>query len=372
MQVDFAVHLERLSLPAGGYLAHLTLNAPRRLNALTPEMVAMLLRLLLELRDDPDAVAVFLDGAGEQAFCVGDDALRLRESALANPGGPAVEAEAFFAQEYAVAHLIHTFPKPIIVWACGAVMGAGVGLMVGASHRIVTQASRLSMPEIRVGLFPGLGASWFLHQMPGSTGLFCGLTGAELLPADALYAGLADYCLAVDCRRDVLQALIQLPWCDDSEWNREQVTELLTDIEAEQGVALGDSHLKSAREWIERTCCPLEPVRVARKICQYRGGQAWLQAASVGLQRGASSAAKLIFRQLDQGKGLSLKDVFRMELILVVNRIRDPEFAEGVRAQLLDRDRGPRWCYRSIEDVPDAEIDALFSAPWQVHPLAHL
>lgn len=372
MQVEFAVHLERLSLSAGGYLARLTLNAPRRLNALTPEMVALILRLLLELRDDPDAVAVFFDGSGERAFCVGDDALRIRESALANPGGPAVEAEAFFAQEYAVAHLIHTFPKPVIVWACGTVMGAGVGLMVGASHRIVTNASRLSMPEIRVGLFPGLGASWFLRQMPGATGLFCGLTGAELLPADALYAGLADYCLAADSRQQVVKALTQLRWCDDPDWNRQQVTELLTDIEAVQGVALGPSHLKQAREWIDRSCGHAEPDRVARKICGYRGNQAWLQEASMGMRRGAASAAKLIFRQLAQGRGLSLKDVFRMELILAVNRIRDPEFAEGVRACLLDRDRDPRWCYRSIADVPDAEIDALFSAPWQVHPLEHL
>lgn len=372
MQIEYLVHLERHALAAGGYLAHLTLNAPRRLNALSPEMVELLYRLLVEIRDDDDAVAVFLDGAGSDVFCSGDDALRIRESALSNPGGPAVEAEAFFAREYATAYMIHRFNKPVIVWASGAVIGAGLGLMAGASHRIVTDTSRLSMPEMTIGLFPGVGASWFLGQMPGATGLFCGLTGAELMPADALYAGLADYCLSVSSKREVLQALLHLDWCDDADWNHQQLTEKLTDIEAHQGVALGISHLKQSREWIDLCCGQLDPVRIENKICSYRGAKPWLKSASVGLQRGASSAAKLIFRQLERGSGLGLADIFRMELVLAVNRVRDPEFAEGVRACLLDKDRSPRWCYDSIAEVPDTEIDALFCAPWAKHPLANL
>lgn len=369
MQVDFSVHLERHPLPAGGYLAQLTLNAPRRLNALTPEMVELLYRLLLDLRDDPDAVAVFLDGAGDRAFCSGGDALRMRESALANPGGPAIEAEAYFAREFAAAYLIHTFPKPVIVWGNGIVMSSGLGLMVGASHRIVTERSRLSMPEISIGLFPNVGAGWFLSQMPGGTGLFAGLTGAELMPADALYAGLADYCLSSTCKEALLRELIHLEWCDDAEWNRQQLTERLTDIEADQGIGLGTSFLKTHRRWIDESCVVDDPLRIERRICRYRGGSDWLRAASQGLQRGSASTAKLVCRQLQQVQTLSLAEVFRMELVLAANRVRDPEFAEGVRARLLDRDRDPRWCYQSVADVPDAEIDALFIAPWQDHPL---
>lgn len=372
MQIEFSVHLERRALPAGGYLAHLSLNAPRRLNALSPEMAELLYRLLAEVRDDDDAVAVFLDGAGSRAFCSGDDAIRIRASALSNPGGPAVEAEAFFIRQYATSHMIHTFPKPVVIWASGIVMGSGLGLMVGASHRIVTDTSRLSLPEIGIGLFPGVGASWFLGQMPGATGLFCGLTGAELMPADALYSGLADYCLSADSKAQVLQALLHLDWCDDPAWNHQQLTEKLTDIEAHQGVALGISHLKESREWIDLCCGQRDPLRIESKICAYRGTKPWLKSASVGFKKGASSTAKLIFRQLEQGRGLSLANVFRMELILAVNRVRDPEFAEGVRACLLDKDREPRWCYSSIAEVPDAEIDALFCAPWAEHPLAEL
>lgn len=372
MQVEYSVCFERHPLPAGGYLAQLTLNAPSRLNALTPEMVTLLHKLLLEIRDDSEAVAVFLDGAGERAFCAGADTLRIRESALANPGGVAIEADAFFAYEYAAAHLIHRFPKPVICWGGGIVMGAGLGLMVGGSHRIVTNSSTLAMPEISIGLFPNVGASWFLGQMPGRTGLFTALTSAYLSPADALYAGLADYCLRDKSKDEVLRKIININWCDDPEWNAEHLTECLTDIEVEQGVTLQHTSLKDHRAWIDDVCALPTPTAVEAAICGYKGHCEWLQLAAQGLTRGASSTAKLIFRQLDTGRGLSLADVFKMELVLSSNRVRDPEFAEGVRARLIDRDRDPHWCYKNIGQVPDSEIDALFTSPWQTNPLDEL
>lgn len=369
MQVEYSVCLERHPLPAGGYLAHLTLNAPARMNALTLEIVTLLHRLLVELRDDSEAVAVFLDGAGSRGFCVGADALRMRESALANPGGAAVEAEVFLAHEYAAAYLIHTFPKPVICWGNGIVMGAGLGLMVGASHRIVTDSSRLAMPEISIGLFPNVGASWFLGQMPGHCGLFAALTGVELSPADALYAGLADYCLADNSKAQVLRQLLLLDWCDDPQWNAECLTECLTDIEAEQGATLGAASLKDSRGWIDDVCNQAAIIDISNSICGYRGANSWLKIAGQGHARGAASTAKLIFRQLETGRNLSLLEVFRMELVMSANRVRDPEFAEGVRARLIDRDRDPHWCYRSIEEVPELEMEAMFRAPWSTNPL---
>ena len=370
--MEYSVCLERHSLPAGGYLAQLTLNAPARVNALNLEIVILLHRLLVELRDDSEAVAVFLDGAGSRGFCVGADALRIRESALANPGGAAVEAETFFANEYAVAYLIHTFPKPVILWGNGIVMGAGLGLMVGASHRIVTESSRVAMPEISIGFFPNLGASWFLGQMPGRSGLFTALTGAELSRADALYAGLADYCLADSSKAQVLRKLLLLDWCDDPAWNAECLSECLTDIEAEQGAQLGASSLKDNRGWIDDVCSETSAAAVSKNICEYRGADPWLSVATQGLARGAASTAKLIFQQLETGRSLSLLEVFRMELVLAANRVRDPEFAEGVRARLIDRDRDPRWCYRSIDEVPDLELAAMFKSPWPKSPLDEL
>ncbi|WP_372863658.1 enoyl-CoA hydratase/isomerase family protein [Spongiibacter sp.] len=372
MHVDFSICLERHALPAGGYLAQLTLNAPARHNAISPEMAERLYHSLLLLREDSEAVAVFLDGAGSKGFCAGADAQRMLASALANPGGAAVEAEAFLCCEYISAFLIHTFPKPIICWADGGVMGAGLGLMAGASHRIVTENSRLSAPEASIGLLPNAGAGWYLGQMPGHTGLFAALSGIELGAADALYAGLADYCWASEAKQTLLRNLLHLPWCDEDASNHEMLTDALTDWEVEQGISLRHAPLKSHRQWIDQHCEPHCPRQLLDALSCAAADDPWLSAALQSARRGAASAQKLIVRQFQSCRGLGLAEVFRLEMILAANRLRDPEFAEGVRARFKDGDQDPHWCYSSVDEVPDEEIEALFISPWAQHPLAAL
>ncbi|WP_157581098.1 enoyl-CoA hydratase/isomerase family protein [Spongiibacter tropicus] len=372
MQVDYSLCLQRLALPAGGYLARLTLNAPAKLNAIGPEMAERLLHTLIVLRDDAEAVAVFIDGAGDRGFCGGADVLRMLESALANPGGAAIEAEALLRCEYMAAYLIHTFPKPVICWADGRVRGAGLGLMAGASHRIVTERSQLSVSEASIGLIPTAGASWYLGQMPGHTGLFAALTGVELGPADALYSGLADYCWDSQSKESLLNSLLELSWEEDPEANSELLTDCLTDWEVEQGVSLQDAPLKAHRPWIDKHCerrC-VRALKAALERDARRND--WLALALDGANRGAASALKLIVRQFADSRGLGLADVFRLEMVLAANRLRDPEFAEGVRARFKDRDECPNWCYRCVDEVPDEETNALFVPPWDRHPLADL
>ncbi|MDX1506582.1 MAG: enoyl-CoA hydratase/isomerase family protein [Spongiibacter sp.] len=372
MQVDFSVCLERHPLPAGGYLAHLTLNAPARLNALTPEMAELLYRFLSDLRDDSEAVAVLLDSAGGRSFCAGADARRMMQSALSNPGGAAVEAEAFLACEYRTAYMIHTFAKPVICWADGLVLGAGLGLMAGASHRIVTENSQLSAPEATIGLLPNAGAGWFLGKMPGKTGLFAALTGARMSAADALYGGLADYCYASTFRQQLLRSLLHLPWCDDHRANHEMLTDALTDWEAEQGMSLANARLKEHRRWIDQHCEAECAVQLRRALQRGAESDPWLQSAAEGADKGAASSLALIVAQFAASTNKSLAEVFKLEMILVANRLRDPEFAEGVRARLIDRDRDPHWCYQCPSEVPQQEIDALFASPWPNHPLADM
>jgi enoyl-CoA hydratase/carnithine racemase len=371
-QVEYSVCLTRHPLPAGGYLAQVTLNAPQRLNALAPEMAELLQRFLLELRDDPEALCVFLDAEGDRAFCVGADARRMLKSALANPGGAAVEAEAFMASEYSVAHLIHTYSKPIICWGHGLVMGSGLGFLTGASHRIVTESSCLSMPEVKIGLFPNAGAGWYLRHMPGRTGLFVAITASELSAADALYAGLADYCFADADKATLLKGLLSLDWDEDADSNNAMLTEYLTDLEVESGMTLMPSPLKQHRQWIDQACEKPSVEQVVAEIRTYSGQDDWLVAAVKGLGASAASSVSLVFKALERCQRLSLSEVLRLELVLMANRIRDPEFAEGVRARLLDRDCSPNWCYPDIAAVPVPEVDALFVAPWPSHPLAGL
>lgn len=372
MQTDYSLCLQRHALPAGGYLAQLTLNAPARLNAIAPNMAERLLHSLLLLAEDSDAVAVFIDGAGERGFCGGADVFCMLDSALANPGGAAVEAEALLCCEYMAAYLIHTFPKPVICWADGTVRGAGLGLMAGASHRIVTERSRLSVAEATIGLIPSAGAGWYLGQMPGYTGLFSALTAVALGPGDALYAGLADYCWDSRNKASLLASLLSLPWEEGAEANRDILTDHLTDWEIEQGVCLSDAPLKAHRSWIDKHCRQQCTAALKAALERDAAKHRWLQQALEGTLQGAASAHKLITRQFAQCRGMGLADVFRLEMVLAANRLRDPEFAEGVRARFKDRDASPNWIYQCVDDVPDEEIDAAFIAPWKRHPLQDL
>ena len=176
----------------GCRIGHATLNAEKSLNALTLDMVDQLYEKLNLWRDDPAIVAVVLDGAGERAFCAGGDIRRLRQSVIDSDYGVNPYGEQFFAREYRLDYLIHRFGKPVLCWGSGIVMGGGIGLLAGASHRVVTQGSRLAMPEISIGLFPDVGAGWFLNRMPGKVGLFLGLTGLRMNAGDALFTGLGN------------------------------------------------------------------------------------------------------------------------------------------------------------------------------------
>lgn len=367
-----SVKLVRHPLAVGGYLAQITLNAPRSLNALSLEMVATLLRHLQKLAADPEAVAVWLDGAGERGFCAGGDVRAMRNSALAAKGGRALEAEKFFEIEYRVDYLIHCFPKPVLCWGNGIVMGGGLGLLMGASHRIATPSSHFVMPEVSIGLYPDVGASWFLQRMPECTGLFCALTGANLNAADALYSGLADYLLPETARRSLLLHLLSLDWFFDGEQDAELLTAELTDLEVEYEVCLPESHLKSRAGLIEQLCESLEPAALDVALAGLHGDDLWLSSASENFSRGSASTGRIVLEQYRRGAKLSLADALRMELVISANRVCTAEFIEGVRAQLVDKDRRPQWQYPNLASVPDEEINALFEAPWAENPLADL
>ncbi len=367
-----SVKLVRHPLAEGGYLAHITLNSPRSLNALTLEMVETLLRHLQKLAVDPEAVAVWLDGAGERGFCAGGDVRALRDSALAAQGGRAIEAEKFFEIEYRVDYLIHCFPKPVICWGNGLVIGGGLGLLMGASHRIATPSSHFAMPEMSIGLYPDVGASWFLQRMPGCSGLFCALTGAKLNAADALYSGLADYLLPDAAKKSLLSRLLALDWFFDGEQDAELLTAELTDLEVEYDVCLPESHLKSRMVLIDKLCEWQEPAALDAALADLHGDDPWLNRASENFSRGSASTGRIVLEQLRRSAKLSLADALRMEMIVSANRVRTAEFIEGVRAQLVDKDRRPQWQYPNLASVPDEEINVLFEAPWAENPLADL
>ena len=215
---------------SGGHrIGFAQLNAERSLNALTLEMVRLLDGKLREWANDPRVAIVVLSGAGTKAFCAGADIRRLHDAIKSRSAdtSSALPGLDFFAEEYRIDYRIHRYPKPVLVWGGGIVFGGGIGLMAGASHRVVTENSRLSMPETKIGLFPDVGASHFLGRMPHAQGRFIGMTGATLNAHDAMATGLANHFVAATDRDAIWRRLETSSWHGDAVADKSALDALL-------------------------------------------------------------------------------------------------------------------------------------------------
>lgn len=359
-------------------IGHATLNAEKSINALSLAMVRELDRALIAWAADPGIACVVLDGAGEKGFCAGGDVRFLRDAALSHRGpGPSPEAEAFFSEEYRLDHRIHTYPKPILVWGGGIVMGGGLGLLAGASHRVVTETSRIAMPEITIGLFPDVGGSWFLPRMPGRTGLFLALTGAAMNAGDALHVGLADHLLRSADRAAVLDRLTTIGLTGRAGADRDTLSSLLTAFSHKAETLSPASKIAEHQAHIELVTAGQSLPTVHAAICSYAGADAWLQRAAKSLAGGSPTSTALVWELYQRARHLSLAEVFRLELIVALQCCAHPDFPEGVRALLIDKDNVPRWMPATLAEVSGDWIAEHFTAPWsawanEVHPLADL
>ena len=269
----------------------------------------------------------------------------------------------FFSREYRLDYLIHTYPKPLLCWGHGIVMGGGMGLMAGASHRVVTERTRMAMPEIGIGLFPDVGGSWFLHRLPVRTGLFLALTGAPLNAADALFAGLADFCL---------------PHASRERGGGGNGPGRMASATRRRSAAC--SATCSWRRRSRRRRRPIQPARplrcdpaligtdgladIATRLEQAAGDDSWLGAAAARFLQGSPTSAALAHELLQRARHLSLRrgvpDGVRRRLGFCAHH----DFAEGIRALLVDKDRKPRW-----QPARLAEVDAaLIEEPLQAAP----
>ena len=359
-------------------IGHATLNAEKAINALSLPMVRALDRALIAWAADPAIACVLLDGAGDKGFCAGGDVRFLRDAALAHRGpGASPDAEAFFSEEYRLDHRIHTYPKPILVWGGGIVMGGGLGLFAGASHRVVTETTRIAMPEIGIGLFPDVGGSWFLPRMPGRSGLFLALTGAAMNASDALHVGLADYLLRAEDRAALLDRLTTIGLTGSANADRETLSSLLTAFAQKAEPLRPASKLAEHQAHIDHVTAGASLAAVHAAITGYAGADVWLQRAASALAKGSPTSATLAWELQQRARHLSLAEVFRLELIVALQCCAHPDFPEGVRALLIDKDNAPRWTPATLAEVSDAWLAEHFAAPWsvlanEVHPLANL
>lgn len=360
-------------LPAGERkLGRVTLNVAATLNSLNLEMVDLLQAQLDAWRDDDNIAAIFIEGAGEKAFCAGGDVQALHRSAVATPGGPCDYAETFFAREYRLNYTLHTYAKPIICWGHGIVMGGGLGVMAGCSHRVVTEKTRIAMPEVTIALFPDVGGTWFLNHMPGKTGQFLALTGASINAADAIYTGIADRFIVSERKPDVLEQLLRQEWSAHAVLNHALVRHVLRPFAEASAGECPDGQVEPHLRVINTLCDGDDIHAIVDNIVALQTKDKWLSKAGESLAHGSPLAALWIYRQLFANRHASLKEVFQSEITLVTNIVRHPEFAEGVRALLIDKDRNPSWQYRATREVPAPVLDTFFKAPWGSNPLADL
>jgi enoyl-CoA hydratase/carnithine racemase len=360
------VRFEERAAGGGKRVAIATLDAPKSLHALTLDMIRLLDAMLQRWASDPAIACVVLQSSTDKAFCAGGDVRSLCDAILADPGQvPNPAAQAFFSEEYRLDHRIHTYPKPLMVWGGGIVMGGGLGLMAGASHRVATETTRIAMPEISIGLFPDVGGTWFLPRMPGRTGLFLGLTGAPLNAGDALFTGLADYFIAQQARQHVIDALCEADWHSPADAGL--TMDRVLRKHAAPAETLPVSEVRTHFDAIASMTASRDFGEVVQAIRSYDGDAPWLQRAAKTLAGGSPFSAALVWAVHKRARHLSLADVFRLELVVALRCCAHPDFSEGVRALLIDKDGTPHWQPAHADSVA-----ACFVPPWAAHPLADL
>jgi enoyl-CoA hydratase/carnithine racemase len=355
-------------------IAFVTLNRPASLNALSFEMVQELYERLRDFARDGGVQAVLMRGSGGRAFCAGGD-LRALYNSRKESGSL---HEAFFVAEYRLDYLLHRYPKPVVALADGITMGGGMGLVQGSSLRIVSEGTRMAMPEVGIGLFPDVGGSYFLSRLPGALGPYLALTGAQIRAADALYARLADAYLTAAAIAGLEAAFADLAWSADAAGTLADAIGTLAGADASPSLQArtAAAPLAALRPAIDLHFARKSVTGILDSLrSETRAGYAeWAEQTLKSLQSRSPTMLSVSLRQLQRGSALSLADCFRMELGMVRQCFVQGDFMEGVRALIIDKDGAPRWQPDRIEAVDPAEVEAFFQDHWAgvTHPLANL
>lgn len=334
------------------HIGHLTLNRPAGLNAITLDMVRSLSQHLHAWADDPTVYAVVLRGAGEKAFCAGGDIRSLYDSFKS---GDTLH-EDFFVEEYALDLAIHHYRKPVLALMDGFVLGGGMGLVQGADLRVVTERSRLAMPEVAIGYFPDVGGSYFLPRIPGELGVYLGVTGVQVRAADALYCGLADWYLDSAKLADLDQKLDRLHW-------HESPLKDLQGLLAKLGVQhLPDAPLAALRPAIDHFFALPDVPSIVEQLQQVTVADSheWALTTAALMQTRSPLAMAVTLEMLRRGRHLPLEQCFALELHLDRQWFARGDLIEGVRALIIDKDKAPRWNPATVAELDAHHVDSFF------------
>lgn len=324
-------------------VGRIRLNRPKAIHALTPEMCEAVNGALLDWMADDSVVAVMIDHAEGRGFCAGGDIALIANSAKAD----CVEAERFFHVEYRMNHLLFVYPKPVVAFIDGIVMGGGVGISLPARHRVATERTTFAMPETGIGLFPDVGGGWFLPRLPGRTGAWLAATGARIKGADCAALGIATHFMASDKLEAVKARILVDPTG-------------LGDILDENADLVPSSAWEEQRADIDRLFASDRYEDILAALTA-DGGE-WAKAQLATLATKSPQTIKVSLRQLVEGAAFTdFADNMRNEYRIACHVIRRPDFVEGVRAVIFDKDNDPKWEPATPEAVSDALVESLFA-----------
>jgi enoyl-CoA hydratase/carnithine racemase len=348
------------------HVAILTLNRPSALNALSLDMLVQLRALFGRCAADPEVYAVLIRGSGDKAFCAGGDIRALYQSFKERSS----LYREFFIKEYPLDYSLYSYPKPYVALMDGITMGGGLGIAQGSTMRIVGDGTRIAMPEVAIGFFPDVGASYFLPRLPGALGTYLALTGVQIRGADALYCQLADVYLPPPAISSLVEDL------KDVQWSGDVAADLRRFIHSRAAHGLPAPSLSLLRAAIDRHFSqPSVGEMFSSLEAEIRPEYAdWARQTAKLMHTRSPTMLRATLRQMQQGKDMNLGACFRMELNMAQACFEHGDFVEGVRALIIDKDNAPRWTPSRIDQVTDAMIDPFFRSRWSTgaHPLANL
>lgn len=323
-----------------GQLGLITLNRPRAINALTHNMVTLVAQALRTWEHDDSVATVAITGAGERGLCAGGDVVGLYRAAIS---GEYEAAAQFWRDEYRMNAQIARYPKPIVALQDGLVLGGGIGISAHASHRVVTERSKLGFPEVTIGYIPDVGATWLLGRAPGGAGIRLGLTAENVGAADAIHVGFADAYVPSD-----------------------QLTALLIALETQEAdAALAEFAQDSGQSDLAADADGTDAAFLLDSVPEVIASLRERDADDVadGILAKSPLALSVTFESLRRARALSsLEEALETEYVVSMNALEAADFAEGIRAQLIDKDRNPTWTHTSLDAVTAAEVDAFFIA----------
>jgi enoyl-CoA hydratase len=326
-----------------GRVGRIRLNRPKAIHALTTGLCVAMSDALRAWRDDPTVEAVLIDHAEGRGFCAGGDVVMLRDSGM----GDGRKARAFFMAEYRLNHLLFTYPKPVAAFMDGITMGGGVGISQPARFRVATENTRFAMPETTIGLFPDVGGGWYLSRLPGRAGQYLALTGARMDGAECRYLGLATHFIPADRLDEVKARIAQAP-------------ERIEGILGEASRDAGEPRIAETLLHINKVFASdrLEDVLAALDADESE----WAQRELATLRARSPQSCKVSLRLLAEGAAMpDFAAEMKQEYAVAARVVARPDFAEGVRALLVDKDNAPVWNPATPEGVTDALLDEIFA-----------